>query len=77
MVMGSHRCTNRIVVSVDVFRIFIGSQERNPALCAYNHVSSFTFNKCTAYVKGERFIFWKASGSCDEREVLRVHSNVI
>ena len=54
MVMGMYRYSNRLVVviSVVVFQILIGSQESNPALCAYNHVSLFTLNKCTANVKG-------------------------
>ncbi len=54
MVMGIYRHSNRlvVVVSVVVFQILIGSQESYPALCAHNHVSLFTLNKCTANVKG-------------------------
>jgi hypothetical protein len=40
-----------VVIIVIVFRILSGSQESNPALCAYDHISSFTFNYCTTDVK--------------------------
>jgi hypothetical protein len=36
-------------------RILIGSQKNNPVLRAFHHIGAFSFNKCTAHVKGKRF----------------------